>query len=350
MLVKTARFLAISCILGLIGLSNVLILVDSIAVLHSKVVRFGLNPFLLFVVSWVAVLLIRLKWFRQISAFWMYSFLFIVVPISTVTAGVLTYLEVSHFYNYVFSQYGIYFQSVVVWCFSSWLFGLVLITEKLFKKYWRRIVFIIPVLFLVGMGMVWLWPQDVFLKLVQEDSWIENLQVLVLVVGSVASFLLAKNLFHQKKVLIALLFFLVSVGLVFIAGGILMNRLKAVIDGDAELWFRWFDTGLKKEHYVETPEQARELIKLVAQGNYSGGGTAIANCVREAVKQIQELEAEGFRYRPELVVVTDGEDDTSSLKLSELAGIKLHAFVVECKNRNFAELARRTGGVGVENF
>jgi uncharacterized protein with von Willebrand factor type A (vWA) domain len=66
----------------------------------------------------------------------------------------------------------------------------------------------------------------------------------------------------------------------FKAGGILMNRLKAVIDGDAELWFRWFDTGLKKEHYVETPEQARELIKLVAQGNYSGGGTAIANCVR----------------------------------------------------------------------
>lgn len=132
------------------------------------------------------------------------------------------------------------------------------------------------------------------------------------------------------------------------AGGIVMNRLKAVIDGDAELWFRWFDTGLKKRHEARTAEEARALIKEIARGNSSGGGTAIANCVRAAVSDIQELATEDH-WRPELVVISDG-DDCSSLRLADLQGVRLHAFVVENKNEALCRAAQASGGVGVQQF
>ena len=134
------------------------------------------------------------------------------------------------------------------------------------------------------------------------------------------------------------------------AGGIIMNRLKAVIDGDAELWFRWFDTGLKKRHEARSPDQAKSLIREIGKGNYSGGGTSIAECVRAAVKDIEEIMKEDGHWRPELVVITDGDDDVSSLRLAELNGVRLHAFIVECSNKALAALAQKSGGVGVEKF
>lgn len=134
------------------------------------------------------------------------------------------------------------------------------------------------------------------------------------------------------------------------AGGIVMNRLKAVINADAELWFVMFDTKLKEEHYAGTPEEARALIKKLTEGNFSGGGTAIATCVKAAVARIQKLLEEGLRYKPEIVVVSDGEDDTSSLRLEDLSGVKLHAFMVECSNEHLTNLAIRSGGVGVNKF
>ncbi len=135
----------------------------------------------------------------------------------------------------------------------------------------------------------------------------------------------------------------------FKAGGIVMNRLKAVIDGDAELWFRWFDTGLKQRHEARTADEARALIKQIGRGNSSGGGTAIANCVRAAVSDIQELATEDH-WRSELVVISDGDDDCSSLRLADLQGVRLHAFLVENKNEALCRVAQASGGVGVQQF
>jgi hypothetical protein len=138
---------------------------------------------------------------------------------------------------------------------------------------------------------------------------------------------------------------------IYKAGGIIMNRLKAVIAGEAELYIRMFDTSLKKEYHAATPEEAREVMKQFTEKNYSGGGTDIPACSKAAQKRIDEIiAAEGAYYRPELVVITDGGDDTSSLSVSDFPGTKLHAFVVECKNQNLTKLAERSGGVGVENM
>ncbi len=137
---------------------------------------------------------------------------------------------------------------------------------------------------------------------------------------------------------------------IYKAGGIIMNRLKAVIAGEAELYIRMFDTSLKKEYHASTPEEAREVMKQFTEKNYSGGGTDIVGCSKAAQKRIDEIIAAGSHYKPELVVITDGDDDTSKLSVNDFPGTKLHAFVVECKNQHLTKLAERTGGVGVENM
>ena len=131
------------------------------------------------------------------------------------------------------------------------------------------------------------------------------------------------------------------------ASGILMNRLKAVMSGDAELYFRFFDSKLGKEFHCSDAEEAKGAMQELK--NFSGGSTAIQKCVEEAHKRIEELIKEGANYRPELVVITDG-DDSFNLKPAAVAGTKVHAFVVEAKNEALVSFAKATGGVGFNNF
>jgi len=134
---------------------------------------------------------------------------------------------------------------------------------------------------------------------------------------------------------------------IYKAGGILMNRLKAVITAEAELYVRLFDTSLKEEYYASTASEAKELIKHFTEKNYSGGSTDISACAREAQKRIEGIIAEGSNYKPELVIITDG-DDNIDLKSNDFKGTKIHAFVVDCSNNRLCELAKATGGVGVK--
>jgi len=136
---------------------------------------------------------------------------------------------------------------------------------------------------------------------------------------------------------------------IYKAGGILMNRLKAVIAGEAELYVRLFDASLKQEHHAGTPAEAKELIKHFTEKNYSGGSTDISGCARSAQERIEEIIANSATYKPELVVITDG-DDTVDLTLDHLKGTKMHAFVVECSNSKLCEVAKATGGVGINNM
>lgn len=133
------------------------------------------------------------------------------------------------------------------------------------------------------------------------------------------------------------------------ACGILMNRLKAVIAGEAELYFSFFDTELVKVYSVKTPEEAKSLMETLRNKNFSGRSTNIDGCMKQAKAEIDKIIAEGATYRPELVVVTDG-DDTISSTAKDFAGTKVHAFVVEVRNPKLVDLAKATGGVGIENF
>lgn len=133
------------------------------------------------------------------------------------------------------------------------------------------------------------------------------------------------------------------------AGGVLMNRLKAVIAGEAQMFVRFFDSRCYEEHYASNAAEAKAMIHHFEVKNFSGGSTNISGCSREAQTRIEEIVAGGKVTRPELVVVTDG-DDTISLTIEDLKTTKLHAFVVERSNSALTDLAVKTGGVGINNL
>jgi hypothetical protein len=52
--------------------------------------------------------------------------------------------------------------------------------------------------------------------------------------------------------------------------------------------------------------------------------------------------------KPELMLVTDGEDDTGGLNRDMFAGLKLHVVLIHCRGQSrLLRIADETGGVGI---
>lgn len=135
------------------------------------------------------------------------------------------------------------------------------------------------------------------------------------------------------------------------ATGVVMNRLKAVLKGDAVCYISVFDTEMQKPDFAENQEQATKLIKKFADGNYSGGGTDIAKAVFSAHNFIKKEIAEGkLLYRPEIIVLTDDDSSANGVKSSQIAGTRVNGFAMESKNPNLKTLAESTGGLYFDNF
>ncbi len=133
------------------------------------------------------------------------------------------------------------------------------------------------------------------------------------------------------------------------ATGVVMNRLKAVLSGDAEVFVSVFDTTLGKVRRASTPEEARKLIKDFAAGNFTGGGTDIGAAVKAAHKYMEDLIAKGeMLYRPEICILTD--EDSSVGKKSDVPGTTVHGFAMEVANQKLVAFAKATGGVGIDKF
>ena len=132
------------------------------------------------------------------------------------------------------------------------------------------------------------------------------------------------------------------------AAGVVMNRLRCLLEDTAEVYLAFFDNKLREGRKVEREEAAQVLREGFLQGNFSGGSTSIDSAVREAHRRCEELVVSGQELtRPEVVVVTDG-DDTVTVRSSDIPGTKVHGFVVGGgDNIRLRELAVATGGVGV---
>lgn len=128
------------------------------------------------------------------------------------------------------------------------------------------------------------------------------------------------------------------------AGGVLMNRLKAVMNDEAELYVRFFDQSTYHEHSISTHDEALEAIKVFREHHFSGGGTNIDGAIKVARESIEDLMKEDSLCRPELVLITDGGDYVETT-LEDMGATRLHAFVVNGNNPDLFRLARRTGGV-----
>lgn len=135
------------------------------------------------------------------------------------------------------------------------------------------------------------------------------------------------------------------------ATGVVMNRLKAVLSGDAVVYLSVFDTKMSDPARATTAEEARTLIKKFASGNFSGGGTDIAAAVKAAHAFIaKEVEAGAMLYRPEVVVLTDEDTSVASVTKSDIPGTRVHGFAMEVVNKSLVDFAQSTGGVGIDKF
>ena len=131
------------------------------------------------------------------------------------------------------------------------------------------------------------------------------------------------------------------------AMGVMLNRLEAVMRGEAELWYRFFDDKVYEEHHVVTRADAIKAFDHIRKYNFSGGGTSIDSAMETARERIEELLKEGGRARPELGIITDGEDRVSTTK-NEMGEVVLHAFLVGDTNEDLLKLASETGGLALE--
>ncbi len=135
------------------------------------------------------------------------------------------------------------------------------------------------------------------------------------------------------------------------ATGVVMNRLKAVLTGDAVVYLAVFDTTMGEVWSAENPEEAKALIEKFRKGNFSGGGTDIAAGVSQAHAYMKEkIEAGAMLYRPEVVVLTDEDTSVGGLKPNDIPGTRVHGFAMSVANKSLVQFCESTGGCGFEKF
>ena len=111
--------------------------------------------------------------------------------------------------------------------------------------------------------------------------------------------------------------------------GCLHALASAVQAGAAELFLRFFDGEVTSLETLTDPDEAGAWLRKQRESlNFSGGCTRIGFAVNTAIRDITDRTGPyrsnvGDLVHPEILLVTDGEDSVS-LKLSELRGVKLH--------------------------
>lgn len=131
-----------------------------------------------------------------------------------------------------------------------------------------------------------------------------------------------------------------------LAAGVLINRLMAVADGDAVLYWRFFDTKSYDVKYIENKEDAYASISTVLnEENFNGGGTNFDVALTDAVEHIMSMKDTVTFTKPEIMLVTDGACN-SQFTYSDLKGVRLHtAFVSHDVSPHIEGLTKEAGGV-----
>ncbi|RME09041.1 MAG: VWA domain-containing protein [Bacteroidetes bacterium] len=135
------------------------------------------------------------------------------------------------------------------------------------------------------------------------------------------------------------------------ATGVIMNRLRAVIDGEARLMLATFDSCIREIMHVATKEDAESVMRELGNSLYSGGSTNVSVALSRAVQIIEEeKKSDSDLDRVEIVILTDEDSSAKSMTVEDLKGYKLHAFVFEAKNQYLVNLAEESGGVGLQRL
>lgn len=141
----------------------------------------------------------------------------VITPLFFLFASSLVLLEFVTHTNYVRELIGLDY--VDVFALSLVLIGAVLVrkSRNFYQKYWKRIIFIFPIILFFIFLIINMRYHQFFLFLEEEDSVIEWLQFLFILVSSICSFVLFQ-FWKTKNKFIAHIFLLTGIGFFIIAG------------------------------------------------------------------------------------------------------------------------------------
>lgn len=130
------------------------------------------------------------------------------------------------------------------------------------------------------------------------------------------------------------------------AAGIVMNRLEAVLRGDAEVWVSLFDSSLKQRREAKDKEAAQATMAAFKKEWFSGGSTDIPAAVKAATEAVkEEMSKRKDLYRPEIVVISDEDCSSDKISAAMVEGFRVHGFVMGARNPGLKKIATQTGGV-----
>lgn len=135
------------------------------------------------------------------------------------------------------------------------------------------------------------------------------------------------------------------------AVGVALHRMRAVVDGSAEIHLALYDTRIQEILSATTPAEAKALIQWLQNAPFHGGSTATGQCVVHVLNWMkQRCESNPALVEPDLLVCTDEDGSVSHIPQDLLAGRTIHGIAVESTNSYLREVSQRTGGIYIENL
>lgn len=142
---------------------------------------------------------------------------YLIIPLSLIACVVLPFIDYFTYTNFSYSRLFINYQQVSFIALGSILVSILNSDLSWLKSHIKFLIFLSAPIFIFSLLVVRLWPNDVFMRIVKEDSLIENAQFLVLIAAAIFAFFNSLKLFHIGKI-VAGLYLIASLGLFFVAG------------------------------------------------------------------------------------------------------------------------------------
>lgn len=132
--------------------------------------------------------------------------------------------------------------------------------------------------------------------------------------------------------------------------GIIHNILKRVKRGECWLNFSFFEKSCHKFYLLSSFDDVDDFYKkTIRKHRFNNSGTNVANAIKEALDQFDKIAAENkdsiSSKDRHIIVVNDGEDDATSVKVADLKGAKLHSFILNSSNDHLKMISVASGGI-----
>jgi len=117
---------------------------------------------------------------------------------------------------------------------------------------------------------------------------------------------------------------------------LLIDRMKYVVKGDAEIYFTYFESSVHKMIHIKNREDVLSFWKRTYNPRPAYGGTDVGQVVRDIKDKIESGDFYGFgdlrEEKPEILIINDGADNPQTKSFPyKVNTIALLAFREELK-------------------